>query len=109
MLGISGILTVSSFFRLYQGSAIQQLQAHYGDRILERAGFECMVEMIIKMINLQLTISEVPMILDTSLQAGHSKMKIQKTVRGYFSLLRQMQAWKVSPGTLTPTPEDSHL
>lgn len=94
LLGIHGILTVSSFFRLYRPSAFKRLQAVYGPGIVERRGFECMVEMTMKMINLQMTISEIPMILDTHARVGKSRMKIMKTIRGYFSLWFDKKKWR---------------
>lgn len=93
LLGIHGILTVSSFFRLYRSTAFKRLQDVYGPGIVERRGFECMVEMTMKIMNLQLTISEVPMILDTHARVGKSRMKIMKTIRGYFSLWSDKKKW----------------
>ncbi len=95
MLGISGILTMSSFFRLYRGSALRRLQGSYGPGIVERDGFESMVEMLVKMVMLGITISEVPMVLDTTLRAGKSKMNVVKTVIGYLSLYRLKGRWRV--------------
>ena len=43
MLGIQGILTISSFYRLYHGSIFLKLQSCYGEEIIERKGFESMV------------------------------------------------------------------
>lgn len=86
LLGIHGLLTVSSFFRLYRAPVLKKLQSVYRPEIVERSGFECMVEMTMKMINLQITISEVPMILDTHARVGKSRMKILRTIRGYLSL-----------------------
>ena len=86
LLGIHGLLTVSSFFRLYRVPALKKLQAVYGPGIVERRGFECMVEMTMKMMNLHLTISEVPMVLDTHARVGKSRMKILRTIRGYIRL-----------------------
>ena len=93
LLGIHGILTVSSFFRLYRPSAFKKLQDIYGLGIVERRGFECMVEMTMKIMNLEMTISEVPMILDTHARVGKSRMKIMKTIRGYFSLWSYKKKW----------------
>lgn len=97
-LGIHGILTVSSFFRLYRGEAIKRLQARYGPRIVERAGFESMVEMLMKMMYLRMRISEVPMVLDTGLRSGKSAMKISRTALGYLSLFRRKSAWRARGG-----------
>src|SRR5262249_36921122 len=80
ILGIQGILTMSSFFRLYRASLIRRLQARYGPGIVERRGFESMIEMLMKMVLMRTPISEVPMVLDTSLRAGKSKMKLLRTM-----------------------------
>lgn len=94
MLGLHGLLTVSSFFRLYRGAALKILQRRYGPGIVERAGFECMVEMAMKMVFCGLSISEVPMVLDTKARAGKSRMKIGRTIRGYLTLWFQKRAWQ---------------
>jgi dolichol-phosphate mannosyltransferase len=93
LLDIQGILTVSSFFRLYRGAALLRLQRVFGPGIVERAGFESMVEMVMKMAMLRLTISEVAMQLDSSLRKGKSKMKILRTIVGYLALWRCKAAW----------------
>jgi dolichol-phosphate mannosyltransferase len=94
MLGIRGILTMSSFYRVYRGSLIRKLQQVYGPRILERRGFESMIELLLKMICLNARISEVPMVLDTSRRAGRSKMKIVPTIAGYITLWKDKNRWK---------------
>lgn len=94
LLGIQGLLTVSSFFRLYRASALKKLQAIYQPEIIERRGFECMVELTMKMMNLQITISEVPMVLDTHARVGKSRMKISRTIRGYLSLWFLKKKWR---------------
>jgi dolichol-phosphate mannosyltransferase len=93
LLGLQGINTTSSFLRAHRASAILALQARYGARIIERPGFESMVELLIKCVTLRLSISEVAMKLDSSARVGKSKMKLAKTVVGYLSLLRDRQRW----------------
>jgi dolichol-phosphate mannosyltransferase len=92
-LGCHGLLTVSSFFRLFQGAALRKLMDHYGNRILESPGFECMLEMVIKMVHLRMAISEVPMVLDTSIGVHNSKMRLLRTIRGYLGLYRKRRRW----------------
>ena len=92
-LGIHGIHTMSSFFRLYRGSVVLKLQIHYGTRILERTGFESMVELLLKLIYLEVNISEVPMVLDTSVRKGSSKMRILRTICGYLTLWKDKKCW----------------
>ena len=80
-LGLSGLATLSSFYRLYQVSALQAMWRHYGDRFLTSSGFECMVEILYRAARLGLRISEVPMVLDGSRRAGRSKMRVLRTPR----------------------------
>ena len=105
LLGLAGIATVSSFYRLYRGTVVLDLQRCYGPGIVERAGFECMIELLLKMVYLRTTISEVPMTLDTSLRVGKSKMKVLKTMWGYVRLLQDTRRWRAAAratGVTTP-------
>jgi dolichol-phosphate mannosyltransferase len=96
VLGLTGIATVSSFYRLYRGSVVLDLQRCYGPGIVERAGFECMVELLLKIVYLRTTISEVPMTLDTSLRAGSSKMRVLQTIWGYVRLWQDARRWRAA-------------
>ncbi len=92
-LGLRGIMTMSSFFRVYRGAAFCRLQEAFGVHIIERAGFESMVEMLFKMVFLGFRISEVAMVLDTSLRAGKSKMNVMRTAIGYLTLWKDKRRW----------------
>jgi dolichol-phosphate mannosyltransferase len=94
LLGIHGIFTVSSFYRMYRVPMLRKLQAAYGPSIIERAGFECMTEMLMKMIYLEARISEIARVLDTKLRVGRSHMKIRKTILGYYALWRLQDKWR---------------
>jgi dolichol-phosphate mannosyltransferase len=93
LVGIHGIHTMSSFFRLYTGELLRRLQKTFGPGIVERTGFESMVELLIKMILVGASISEVEMVLDSSRRVGPSKMKIGRTIRGYLALYRLRRKW----------------
>ena len=93
LLDIQGILTVSSFFRLYRGRTLLRMQRVFGPGIVVRTGFESMVEMVMKMTMLRITISEVAMLLDSSRRKGKSKMKLLRTIRGYLVLWRYKRGW----------------
>lgn len=94
LFGIRGILTMSSFFRLYGAPVLKRLQSRYGEGILETPGFECMVELLAKLIQVGATISEVAMPLDGSQRVGRSKMKIMRTIRGYLRLFWVGRKWR---------------
>jgi dolichol-phosphate mannosyltransferase len=94
LLDIQGILTVSSFFRLYRMHVLARMQHVFGPGIVERVGFESMVEMVMKMAMMKITISEVAMLLDSSRRKGKSKMKIMRTIVGYLVLWRYKKGWQ---------------
>jgi dolichol-phosphate mannosyltransferase len=93
-LGIRGLLTVCSFYRLHRGSLILRLQQVYGPGIVERNGFEGMVEMLMKIVFLGSSVSEIAMVLDASERSGPSKMKVGRTALGYVGLVTQRRAWR---------------
>ena len=85
-LGLSGLATLSSFYRVYQVSALQAMARRYGEGFITSQGFECMVEILYRAARLGLRISEVPMVLDGSRRAGRSKMRVLKTSLAYLRL-----------------------
>lgn len=85
-LGLSGLATLSSFYRVYRVSALRALERRYGAGIVRSAGFECMVEILYRAARLGLRISEVPMRLDGTRRAGKSKMRTMRTSLAYLRL-----------------------
>jgi len=85
-LGLSGLSTLSSFYRVYQASALMALRERHGDAFITTRGFECMVEVLYRAARLGLRISEVPMVLDGSRRVGKSKMKVLRTSVAYLGL-----------------------
>jgi hypothetical protein len=61
--------------------------------------------MLMKMVFLEMTISEVPMVLDTALRAGNSKMKIIRTVRSYLTLFVDRRRWESRARTFLKLPQ----
>jgi dolichol-phosphate mannosyltransferase len=94
ILGLRGFHTLSSFYRIYSSSIVLRLQEHYGAGIIEFAGFECMVELLLKLVMIGARISEVEMSLDWSTRRGRSKMRLLKAMSGYLSLLRTGWKWR---------------
>lgn len=94
ILGLHGFFTVSSFYRLYRGSILKKLFKVYGNEIIESTGFECMVELVLKMVFIKASISEIPMLLNTDLRAGKSKMKLLKTIFRYLTLFKYKGIWE---------------
>ena len=95
ILGIQGIQTLSSFFRLYNADILNKLYNQYGNKIIESNGFEGIVELLFKLIQMNATISEVPMKVDKTMSSEKSKMKIMRTIIGYFSIFMKANKWRL--------------
>lgn len=85
-LGLTGLQTLSSFYRAYSVAGLRRIHQRFGDRFITTDGFECMVELLYRAAQLDLRISEVPMQLDGSRRVGGSKMRIIKTSIAYLRL-----------------------
>ena len=91
-LGLSGLATLSSFFRLYQGRALVRLRESFGDRLFESDGFESQIEILHLAAKLGFRVSEVPMVLDGSRRIGKSKMKVVRTSLAYLRLIARYRS-----------------
>jgi dolichol-phosphate mannosyltransferase len=80
------VLTLSSFYRVYNVSLLRKIKNEYGIIIKEK-GFICMLEILLKSVNVNAKIIEVPMVLKSDLRQGKSKLKIIKTAYAYFKFL----------------------
>jgi len=94
-LGLTGLQTLSSFYRVYQVSALQAMRARWGDDFITTRGFECMVEVLYRASELRLRISEVPMRLDGARRQGKSKMRVVKTSLAYLMLAARALAGRL--------------
>ncbi len=88
-LGFSKLNTFSSFFRMYRRSVISDLYERYGASVITEPGFVCMVELLIKFKLINAKIVETPMLLDSNIRVGDSKMKIVRTAMSYFRVIRK--------------------
>ena len=77
---------------------MKRLYARFGDGIVECSGFECMVELLYKLVLVGATISEVELEVDWSRRGGTSKMKLLKTVLGYFRVFASRRRWAALAG-----------
>ncbi len=86
LFDIKGVHTYTSFYRAFYVRVIHQLIDHYGNRFMDTPGFTCMADMLIKMRHLPITVVEIPLILKTTRETSQSKLKVGKTIVGYFVL-----------------------
>jgi len=83
-----GVRDYTCGYRAYRGEVLSRAIAAYGDRFVDQEGFQCMVDILLKLRQMpNVVIGEVPMILRYDLKKGESKMRILRTARKTLQLL----------------------
>ena len=82
-----GLRDYTCGYRAYSAEALKQAFERYGDDFVNQQGFQCMVDVLLKLRRLPLKFGEVPMTLRYDLKRGKSKMRILKTAFGTLRLL----------------------
>jgi dolichol-phosphate mannosyltransferase len=78
--------TLTSFYRIYRVSVLQQLQSN-SRPIFSEKGFICQVEILYKLHRKGFVIKEIPTMLFTDRRKGKSKMKLGKTMIAHIRFL----------------------
>lgn len=86
---IRGVRDYTCGYRAYRASVLRDAFRRYGDDFVNQEGFQCMVDILLKLRKLDLIFREVPLILRYDLKQGASKMKVLKTITGSLSLIVQ--------------------
>ncbi len=90
-IGYPGISDYSSGYRAYRASALRLMRDTYGTKLLEENGFACMLELLVKLKNINGLAGEIPLMLRYDLKLGKSKMRVVRTVLRYFMVLRRVR------------------
>lgn len=80
------VLTLSSFYRVYHPALLKRIKQNNTSIISER-GFICMLEILVKSIEQNACVIEVPMVLHSQKRQGKSKLKMLKTTLAYLRFL----------------------
>ena len=70
----------TSGFRAYRATMLQKAFATYGDQFVAQSGFSCMVDILLKLRQLDAIMSEVPLILRYDQKSSTSKMLVLRTI-----------------------------
>lgn len=89
---IRGVRDYTCGYRAYRASVLRDAFRRYGDDFVNQEGFQCMVDILLKLRKLDLIFREVPLILRYDLKQGASKMKVLKTIAGSLSLIAKRRA-----------------
>ncbi len=80
---IAGVREYTSSYRGYRISLLRRAYAHFGDNFINEKGFNCMLEILVKLSTFSPKIIEVPVMLYYDRKKGKSKMDIKKTMWRY--------------------------
>jgi dolichol-phosphate mannosyltransferase len=66
---------------------LQEVIAEHGQDFFDQTGFQCMVDILLKLRRRDLIFGEVPFVLRYDLKEGESKMNVGKTIRDTLRLI----------------------
>jgi dolichol-phosphate mannosyltransferase len=84
---IRGVRDFTCGYRAYRASVLRQAVAHYREEFLNQEGFQCMVDILLKLRRMPLIFGEVPLVLRYDRKGGKSKMKVWRTAWHTLALL----------------------
>ncbi len=77
---IKGVRDYTSGYRAYRGQVLRKAFDQYGDQFINQEGFQCMVDILLKLRTMDVIFREVPLILRYDLKGGVSKMNVGRTI-----------------------------
>lgn len=84
-----GVRDFTCGYRAYRAQVLKEAFSHYGDAFVDQDGFQCMVDILLKLRRMNVIFGEVPFILRYDQKEGLSKMNVKKTVLNTMALIVQ--------------------
>ncbi len=82
-----GVRDYTCGYRAYRAEVLRAAYAKYGDHFVDQQGFQCMVDILLKLRRMSLIFGEVPMILRYDFKKGASKMRVFRTAYNTLRIL----------------------
>jgi dolichol-phosphate mannosyltransferase len=86
---IPGVRDYTCGYRAYRADVLKAAMTKYGDRFVDQDGFQCMVDILLKLRRMPLIFGEVPLILRYDFKKGASKMRLFRTAKNTLRLMVQ--------------------
>ncbi len=77
---IKGVRDYTCGYRAYRVEILQKAKSVFSDSLFDQTGFQCMVDLLLKLRKSGAVIAEVPLLLRYDLKKGKSKMKVLDTI-----------------------------
>ena len=97
MFPIPGVRDYTCCFRAYRVPLLRRARLAYGDGLCTARGFEAVMDLLIKLLPLDVRAAEIPFVLDYGERVGNSKMKVLRTIRTTVALLGQRVIERFGP------------
>lgn len=88
---IPNVKDYSCGYRAYNLGYLKQAMALYHGELVTSRGFECMAEILARFSRIGVKAAEYPLVLRYDFKCGKSKMRIMRTIMGYFKLLGRVK------------------
>lgn len=88
---IKNVHDYSCGFRAYDIGYLDRAIRAYGGNLVTSRGFECMAEVLARFSKIGVKAGEYPLVLEYNLKEGQSKMRVMRTIKGYFSLILRVR------------------
>jgi len=92
---IRGVKDYTCGYRAYRVSVLREAEKLYGERLFDQDGFQCMVDILLKLRRMSVIFGEVPFILRYDYKEGGTKMDVGRTIKKTLWLLlrRRFLSW----------------
>lgn len=97
ILPFRNVRDYSTGFRVYRASVISRLVQHFGDQLVETAGFACMLELLAKLRIIGAKAVEIPYTLRYDQKTGASKLRLFRTLRQYWTVVSKFRTAPATP------------
>ncbi len=84
---IKGIKDYTCGYRAYRAEVLKEAWMQFGGQLIERSGFSCMVELLLKLRTMSLIMGEVPLILRYDQKQSATKMVIRRNIRDILNIV----------------------
>jgi dolichol-phosphate mannosyltransferase len=88
-LRLPGVRDYTCGYRAYRASLVLKGFERYGEKLIERSGFACTDELLVRLAPFARRIEEIPFVLRYDQKRGRSKLPLMKTIAATFRLLLQ--------------------
>ncbi len=84
---IRGVRDYTCGYRAIRADVLKRAIAEYGDKFVDQDGFQCLVDILLKLRKRKLLFGETPLILRYDQKGGMSKMNVGRTIKNTLILI----------------------